>query len=66
MAKLRRCKLLGWFAQRKTRHMRGLRRVGDPLLVVLAAPCRHQRVQRIEVGNPIGLRGKARIVAPLG
>ena len=44
--------------------MRFLCDVGDGLLVVLAAPGRHQRVQRVPVRNPIGLAGKARIVAP--
>ena len=66
MCKLRRRKLLGQFAQRKTRHARGLRGIGDPLLVMLAAPRRHQRVQRIPVGDAIRLGGEARIVAPLG
>ena len=46
--------------------MRVLRRVGDPLLVVVPAPFRHQRVQRIPVRDAVGLGVEARIVAPLG
>ena len=43
-----------------------LRRVGDPLLVVLPAPLRHQRMQRIPVRHPVGLGGEARVGAPVG
>ncbi len=65
MRKLRRRKLLRQFAQRKARHARGLRGIGDPLLVVPAAPRRHQRMQRIPVGHAIRLGGEAWIAAPL-
>ena len=46
--------------------MRVLRPVGDPLLVVVAAPFRHQRVQRVEIRNAVGLGFEARIVPPGG
>ncbi len=46
--------------------MRRLRRIGNPLLVVLAAPRRHQRIKRIPVGDFIGLAGKPRVLPPLG
>ena len=52
-------------AQRKARHMRALRRIGDPLLVVLPAPLRHQRMQRIPVLHPVGLGDEARVGAPV-
>ena len=66
MAHLRRVEMLGDVAQGKARHVRALRGIGDPLLVVLPAPLRHQRMQGIPVLHPIGLGDEARVVAPGG
>ena len=66
MPHLRRIEVLRHLAQGKARHMLALRGVGDPLLVVLPAPLRHQRVQGIPVLHPIGLGHEARVGAPGG
>jgi hypothetical protein len=63
---LQRTELLDRLAQRETGHMGGLGHIGDRLLVVVAAPCRHQRVERIPIGDPIGFGGEARILGPIG
>jgi len=66
MGELGRSELLGRLAQREARHMRRLRPVGDRLLAVPAAPIRHQRMERIPIGDPIRLAGKAPVGTPLG
>ena len=58
MPHLRRVQMLRDVAQRKARHVLALRGIGDPLLVVLPAPLRHQRMQGIPVLHPIGLGTK--------
>ncbi len=63
---LRRRELFRRLAQRKARHMSGLGAVGNPLLAALAAPPRHQRMEQIPVGNPVGLGREARVTAPVG
>ena len=40
--------------------------IGDPLLGQVAAPLRHQRVQRIPVRHAVRFLAKARVVAPRG
>ncbi len=64
MRELGRGELFGGLAQRKAWDARLLRHVGDLLLVVMPAPIRHQRVERVPVGDPIGLGRKARLPAP--
>ena len=66
MPHLRRVQMLRDLAQGKARHVRALRRVGDPLLAVLPAPLRHQRMQGIPVLHPVGLGDEARVGAPGG
>ncbi len=64
MPQLRAPKLLGRFTQRKAGHVSRLRRVRDPLFIVLPAPVRHQCMQVIPIGDPVGLAGKAGLAAP--
>ena len=64
MGQLCRFELLAHFAQREAGHMRRLRQVRDLLPGQATAPFRHQRVQRVPVGDPVGLAGKARLLAP--
>ena len=46
--------------------MGGLGVVGDPLLIVLAAPRRHQRVKRVPIGHSVGFGRKTRVASPIG
>src|SRR3954447_24599608 len=56
---LRRSELFGGLAQRKARHARLLRHIGDLLLAELPAPAAHQRVERIPVRDPVPLCRKS-------
>src|SRR3954452_3140541 len=63
---LRRSELFGGLAQRKARHTRLLRHVGDLLLAELPAPAAHQRIECIPVRDPVPLCRKSWITPPVG